>query len=140
MTAPPSESSSAAPGVLFVSPFQRLASLLEGVAPGLPPIVMAIGEPRHPVPAFVGPVIAGEIAGFGKYPAIKGTDAFRAAVAGWLERRYSLGGSIDAERMVLPLNGSREGLFFAALEARRASAKRPTRPMRPAASRPDASR
>lgn len=124
----PTPDSSAAPAGVFTSPFQRLADLLAGVEPGRPPIVMAVGEPRHAVPAFVGPVLAGEIQGFGRYPAIRGTDAFRAAVAGWLDRRYRLGGAVDPATMVLPLNGSREGLFFAALEARSASRKRVDRP------------
>lgn len=110
-------------GGTFVSPFQRLATLLEGRAPGRPPIVMVVGEPRHPVPDFVGPALQREIAGFGRYPAIRGTDAFRETVAGWLGRRYGLDGRIDPSTMILPLNGSREGLFFAALEARMSTAK-----------------
>ena len=113
---------------VFASPFQRLADLLAGVAPGRPPIVMAVGEPRHPVPDFVAPVLARETAGFGRYPAIRGTDAFRGAVAAWLGRRYGLAGAIDPARMVLPLNGSREGLFFAALEARMSARKTVARP------------
>ncbi len=104
----------------FVSPFQRLADLLAPHRPGRAPINLTVGEPRHAVPAFVAPVLAGEIDGFGRYPAIKGTDAFRKTAAGWLERRFGLAaGTIDVERGVLPLNGSREGLFYAALEARR---------------------
>lgn len=103
---------------IFQSPFQRLAALVDGVPAGAEPISLTVGEPRHPVPAFVGPVLAAHLAGFGAYPQIKGTDAFRAAVAGWLGRRYGLGAAIDPATMVLPLNGSREGLFFAALQAR----------------------
>lgn len=89
---------------------------------------MAVGEPRHAVPAFVGPALAGALEGFGRYPAIRSTDAFRAAVAGWLDRRYGLGGAVDPASMILPLNGSREGLFYGAIEARMASAKQPARP------------
>ncbi|MCE1235404.1 MAG: aminotransferase class I/II-fold pyridoxal phosphate-dependent enzyme [Hyphomicrobiales bacterium] len=117
MTAP---SPTAAPDAAFVSPFQRLNDLLAPHSPGRAPINLTVGEPRHPVPAFVGPVLAREIDGFGRYPAIKGTEAFRRAVADWSERRFGLAaGTIDVERGVLPLNGSREGLFYAALEARR---------------------
>jgi aspartate/methionine/tyrosine aminotransferase len=104
---------------VFASPFQKLADLLAPLQPGASPINLTVGEPRHPVPTFVGPVLAGEIAGFGRYPPIKGTPEFRSAVAGWLDRRFGLGGRIDPENEVLPLSGSREGLFFAALEARR---------------------
>lgn len=104
-----------------ISPFQRLAALVDGVAPGRAPIDLTIGEPRHPVPDMVAPTLAAAIADFGRYPPIRGTAAFREAVAGWLERRYGLADPIDRERGVLPLNGSREGLFFAALEAVRAA-------------------
>ena len=116
-----SRASASAPA--FVSPFARLNDLLEGIAPGAAAINLTVGEPRHGVPAIVAPVLASAIADFGRYPPIKGTDAFRAAVAAWLERRYGLDGAIDPATMILPLNGSREGLFYAAIEARMSSGK-----------------
>jgi len=99
------------------SPFARLAALLDAVAPGLPPIDLSLGEPKHPVPDFVGPVLAAHTADFGRYPPIRGTPDFREAVARWLDRRFGAGAMLDAERGILPLNGSREGLFSAALAA-----------------------
>jgi aspartate/methionine/tyrosine aminotransferase len=111
-----------------ISPFQKLNDRLAGIAPGEAPIHLGLGEPQHPIPSFVGPVIAANLDLFGRYPAIRGTDAFRATVAAWLDRRYGLAASpVDPETMVLPLNGSREGLFFAALGAREraASVERP---------------
>ncbi len=102
-----------------ISPFQKLNDRLAGIAPGAAPVNLGLGEPQHPIPSFVGPVIAANLDLFGRYPAICGTDAFRSTVAAWLDRRYGLAASpIDPETMVLPLNGSREGLFFAALGAR----------------------
>jgi N-succinyldiaminopimelate aminotransferase len=100
------------------SPFARLNDRLAGIDPGQAPINLTIGEPQHAVPPFVAPVIAQNIALFGRYPPIRGTDAFRSTVARWLDRRYHLNAGIDPERMVLPLNGSREGLALAALAAR----------------------
>lgn len=117
-------SSPSAPRPAAQSPFQRLAALVAGIAPGDALIDLSVGEPRHPMPGFVGPVLARNLDGFGRYPAIRGTDAFRAAVAGWLDRRFALSGLVDPETSVLPLNGSREGLFFAALAAREAAASR----------------
>ena len=38
--------------------FPRLRKLLDGHAPGGPAIDMTIGEPKHPMPAFVGEVLA----------------------------------------------------------------------------------
>lgn len=112
------------------NPFERLAALLAGLSPGGEPIVMTIGEPRHAVPDFVGPVLAGNLKDFSRYPNIRGTDAFRESVAAWLDRRYGLEGSLDPARGILPLNGSREGLTFAAIGARdylkKPGAARPT--------------
>lgn len=97
------------------SPFARLRALLDGVDPGLAPgeapINLSLGEPRHPQPGFVMKAITEAAAGFGKYPPALGTPDFRAACAGWLERRYGLAGAIDADAMILPANGTREALF-----------------------------
>lgn len=101
------------------SPFARLNDLLAPVAPGKPAINCAVGEPQHPVPAFVGPVLAAHIADFGRYPANKGTEEFRRAAVGWLARRYALPAALDPERHVIVLNGTREGLFLGAIAARR---------------------
>jgi N-succinyldiaminopimelate aminotransferase len=100
------------------SPFARLNDRLAGIEPGMAPINLTIGEPQHAVPDFVAPTLAENIALFGRYPPIRGTDAFRATVARWLDTRYGLTSAIDPETMVLPLNGSREGLALAALAAR----------------------
>ena len=100
------------------SPFVRLRELLGDAPPGKPAISMAVGEPQHPIPAFVGPVIAAHIEEFGRYPANKGIDAFGVAVAQWLTRRYALERAVDPATEVLVLNGTREGLFLAALAAK----------------------
>ena len=129
MTAPrPTTSPTSAGSAAFTSPFQRLNTLLEPIAPGGSPLNLTVGEPKHPFPDFVGPALAGALDGFGRYPPIKGTDAFRQAVADWLEARYGLGGRIDPAAMILPLNGSREGLFYAAIEARMSMRKAVDRP------------
>src|SRR5207248_7115601 len=101
------------------SPFVRLAELLADHKPGQSPINLAVGEPQHAVPSFVGPVLAAHIDEFGRYPLNKGLDEFSAAVAGWLGQRYRLPRPIDPQTEVLVLAGSREGLFLAALAAKR---------------------
>jgi len=100
------------------SPFVRLRELLADVPPGKPAISMAVGEPQHPIPAFVGPIIAAHVEEFGRYPGNKGLDAFAEAVAKWLNRRYALPRPTDPATEVLVLNGTREGLFLAALAAK----------------------
>jgi N-succinyldiaminopimelate aminotransferase len=100
------------------SPFVRLRELLGDTAPGKPAISLAVGEPQHPVPGFVGPVLAAHIDEFGRYPMNKGIEPFCRAAADWLGRRFVLPRPLDPDTEVLVLNGSREGLFLAALTAR----------------------
>jgi aspartate/methionine/tyrosine aminotransferase len=92
-------------------PFARLATLLGDVKPGKEPISLAIGDPHGAVPDFVKKAIADSAASFGNYPAITGTQDWRQAAAGWLNRRFRLNGAMDAEKNLLPLDGTREGLF-----------------------------
>src|SRR5262249_45403579 len=110
------------------SPFVRLAELLADVTPGKPAITRSVGEPQHPIPPFVGPVLAAHLNDFGRYPANKGTERFRRAAATWLDRRYRLPRPLDPESEVLVLNGTREGLFLAAIAAERFVAPRAGRP------------
>ena len=101
------------------SPFVRLRELLGDSAPGKPAISMAVGEPQHGVPSFVGPVIAAHIDEFGRYPMNKGLDALCQSAADWLGRRFTLPRPLDPASEILVLNGSREGLFLAAIAAER---------------------
>jgi N-succinyldiaminopimelate aminotransferase len=101
------------------SPFVRLAELLADVKPEQPPINIAVGEPQHPIPPFVGPVLQAHLADFGRYPANPGTERFRQSVAGWINRRYQLARPIDPLSEILVLAGTREGLFLAAIAAKR---------------------
>jgi N-succinyldiaminopimelate aminotransferase len=93
--------------------FPRLRGLLDSHAPGGDVIHMSIGEPKHPFPAWVAEIIAAEAQGFGRYPPNDGTPELLDAIAGWIGRRY--GAELDPERQIMALNGTREGLFNAAL-------------------------
>lgn len=92
--------------------FPRLRKLLDLHAPGAEPIAMTIGEPRHPMPAFVAEVMAANIGGFAVYPPNDGTPELLAAISDWLGRRYGV--AVDENRLMV-LNGTREGLFNAAV-------------------------
>jgi len=92
-------------------PFARLATLLGEVKPGKAPISLAVGDPQGAVPDFVTTALAEATSRFGGYPNISGTEDWRDAAAGWLNTRFGLGGRITPERHVLPLAGTREGLF-----------------------------
>jgi N-succinyldiaminopimelate aminotransferase len=101
-----------------LSPFTQLRRLLEGIEPRhAKPIDLTIGEPREAMPAFIAAKLTEAMADYGRYPPIRGTQELRAAIATWAGRRYGAAAAPDATREVLPLNGSREGLFLAALPA-----------------------
>jgi len=109
-------------------PFARLNRLLDGVAPGASPrpdgapVLLSVGEPQNQPPGFVAEELTRHAAGWSRYPPARGTPAYLEAAAAWLSRRYGLpesaaepGGMIDPARCLLPLPGTREGLFFAVL-------------------------
>ncbi len=93
--------------------FPRLRRLLAGVPAGGPEFAMTIGEPKHPLPDLVPRVIAEYAREFALYPPNEGTPDLRTAIAAWLGRRYGL--AVDPDTEIVPLNGTREGLFNAAI-------------------------
>ncbi len=102
----------------ILSAFTRLHRLLDHVPPGHPkPIEMTAGDPKETMPGFVVDRIVEAKQLLSTYPRIRGSDDLRKAIATWIERRYGLAGQIDPAREVHPINGSREGLFFAILPA-----------------------
>lgn len=92
--------------------FPRLRKLIDHLEPGGEPIAMTIGEPRHAMPDFVGPVLAANLDGFAVYPPNDGTQELLAAISGWIGRRYGV--SLPESRLMV-LNGTREGLFNACI-------------------------
>ena len=103
-------------GVL--SPFTQLRRLLADTPPGNPKTIdLTIGEPREAMPAFLHERLLEAINDYAKYPPIRGTAALRNAIAAWSARRYGDAAAPHPDREIIPLNGSREGLFMAALTA-----------------------
>ncbi len=99
--------------LLQAYPFERLRQLFSAVTPnpGLRPISLGIGEPRHATPALIKEAYCEAIMGTGLagYPATAGEPALRDAIAHWLHRRYQL--QVNPGTQILPINGSREALF-----------------------------
>lgn len=92
-------------------PFERLNALLQGVTPAdVQTIPLTIGEPQHAPPATVTELLSEHAAQVGKYPTIIGSASLRGTIARWLEQRFVVT-AVDADQHVLPLNGTREGLF-----------------------------
>ena len=94
-------------------PFERLARLVAAATPpaARAPIALSIGEPKHQPPPLLVEALVRALPALGSYPATAGLPEFRRSAAGWLERRYALGGSLDPDTMLLPVSGSREALF-----------------------------
>ena len=92
-------------------PFQRLRDLFAGVTPnpGLKPINLSIGEPKHATPAFIREALTGALDGLANYPITQGSDDLRGNIAEWCGRRYGV--ALDPASQILPVNGSREALF-----------------------------
>lgn len=93
--------------------FPRLRALLDAHAPGGPVVHMTIGEPKHAFPDWIDKVIAENVADFGRYPPNEGAPELLAAIGGWIGRRYGV--QIDAQKQVMALNGTREGLYNACM-------------------------
>lgn len=92
--------------------FPRLRALLDHHQPGGVPVSMSIGEPRHEMPPFLAEVLNAHLDGFAKYPVNEGIPELLEAIQGWISRRYGV--SVTHENLMV-LNGTREGLFNAAL-------------------------
>jgi N-succinyldiaminopimelate aminotransferase len=95
-------------------PFEKLTRLKAGsqVPEHLSSISLGIGEPKHPSPDFVKQVIADNLDRLANYPTTKGTDELRQAIAGWATKRFQLEpGTLTPERHIVPVNGTREGIF-----------------------------
>ena len=92
-------------------PFERLRALTRDIKPNpaYTPISLGIGEPKHPTPELIKQAVIDNLKGLASYPATAGEPALRQALVGWVERRYGV--SLDPLSQVLPVSGSREGLF-----------------------------
>lgn len=101
---------------LYPYPFQRLNQLLDGVTSetNLSQIAWSMGEPKHAAPDFLVNALTDTALireGFGTYPPTKGTPALRTAIANFVTRRFGLEPALDPDLNVLPVTGTREGLF-----------------------------
>ncbi|MEM7718117.1 MAG: aminotransferase class I/II-fold pyridoxal phosphate-dependent enzyme [Pseudomonadota bacterium] len=92
--------------------FPRLRTLLDPFQPGGEPVNLTIGEPRHDFPDFVLDSIAQHVDEFRKYPVNEGAPVLLAAISEWLNRRFGI--RVPPEQ-VMTLNGTREGLYNAAM-------------------------
>lgn len=79
-------------------------------ARGVDVISLGIGDPDLPTPAHIVDAMAAAVRDpqNHRYPDYAGSDAYRAACASWMERRFGV--EVDPQREVLALIGSKEGI------------------------------
>ncbi len=95
-------------------PFERLAQLTAHIRPpaNKQAISLTIGEPKHPVPRLILDALQNNLGRIDAYPSTVGIPELRIVIAQWLTQRFCLQAySLDPERHVLPVNGTREALF-----------------------------
>ncbi|MDI6814808.1 MAG: LL-diaminopimelate aminotransferase [Dehalococcoidales bacterium] len=100
------------PPYLFVQISQKIA---EKKAKGEDVISFAIGDPDIPTPPHIIDRLcqAAQDPANHRYPETAGLPELRQAIAKWYERRFGV--SLDADKEVLPLIGSKEGIAHIAL-------------------------
>lgn len=104
------------------SPFAALRAQLKNTTPhndfANKPIDLTIGAPRHPAPEWIQEKLDEAIETANNYPPIHGSIELQNSIKTWAETRFSnLQGNLTKENC-LPLNGSREGLFYAIFMAK----------------------
>jgi succinyldiaminopimelate transaminase len=91
-------------------PFVRLdEAKAAAAARGIALIDFGVGEPREETPAFIRSALVDAVEPVSTYPKAVGLPALRAAVAGWIGRRYGV--AVDPDTQVLPTLGSKEVIF-----------------------------
>jgi N-succinyldiaminopimelate aminotransferase len=102
------------------SPFDQFRNLIQKIpqATDLAEINMTIGAPMHPLPEVIAPLLQASLERFAAYPPIEGIAPLRHAVGEHLCERYHLCDLFVPDTMILPLSGSREGLYNAFMAAR----------------------
>jgi aspartate/methionine/tyrosine aminotransferase len=93
-------------------PFVRLREAREEAeARGVDVIDFGMGEPREETPPFIRRALAEalEAEPVSSYPAAAGLPEARAAIAGWVQRRFGV--ALEAEREIVPTLGTKEAIF-----------------------------
>ena len=76
---------------------------------GIDLIDFGTGDPREVTPAFIRRALVDGIEEVSSYPRAAGLPELRAAIAGWLGRRFGV--VVDADCEVVPTRGSKEAIF-----------------------------
>jgi succinyldiaminopimelate transaminase len=90
-------------------PFARLDDWKsEAAARGIDLIDFGMGDPRERTPAFIRQAMLDSVEEVSSYPRATGLPELRAAVAGWIDRRFGVSVS---EAEIVPTLGSKEAIY-----------------------------
>ena len=95
-------------------PFDRLRSLLSNTKANSEVIDMSIGQPMHEAPHFIKEIIYNEKNNWNSYPPLSGIPRLQMAYLNWLKNRFKVENFFN-ERNIMPLSGTKEGLFSIAM-------------------------
>lgn len=95
-------------------PFERLSQLKFGLisTSNRKHVSLALGEPKHEPPNWVVQVLRDESRlkrSLGSYPATRGSIHLRETISSWIANRFGV--EVNPDTQILPVNGTREGLF-----------------------------
>jgi succinyldiaminopimelate transaminase len=100
------------PGIRAVEPypFEELDRRKSAArAAGRELIDLGIGDPRDETPSFIREALVRAIEPISSYPRAAGLPELRAAIADWVDRRFSV--TLDPDTQVIPTLGSKEPIF-----------------------------
>ena len=69
-----------------------------------------VGDPREQTDPRIRHALAGALQETSSYPKAQGLPELRAAVAGWVRRRFGV--ALDPDRELIPTYGSKEAIFY----------------------------
>ncbi len=94
-------------------PFEKLNALKAAVSANteLEHIALSIGEPKHTPPELVLNSWQSQLDKVSLYPKTAGREDLKQAIIDWLTTRFKLEQGSLSQQQVLPLNGTREGIF-----------------------------
>ena len=109
----------------LISPFQRTRDLLSNTNGKDDWIDLSIGAPRHDTPEIIRAVLNSNFDKYRQYPSANTSDHFGKNLSVWIRNRFQLI-TDDITSNILPISGSREGIFYGSLLATKLKSEKST--------------
>ena len=108
-----------------ISPFQRTRDLLSNTNGKDNCIDLSIGAPRNDTPEIIRDLLDSNFDKYRNYPSANTSNHFGKNLSKWIRNRFQLV-TDDIINNILPISGSREGIFFGSLLATKLKNKKST--------------